>query len=33
MDVLSSVRGRVLDVLDGALDDTTDPPLIPEPRH
>ena len=32
MEVLSSVRGRVLDVLDGALDDATDPPLTPEPR-
>ena len=31
MEVLSSVRGRVLDVLDGALDDATDPPLTPEP--
>ena len=32
MEVLSSVRGRVLDVLDGALDDATDPPLTHEPR-
>ena len=32
MEVLSSVRGRVLDVLDGALDDATDTPLTPEPR-
>ena len=32
MEVLSSVRGRVLDVLDGALDDATDPSLTPEPR-
>ena len=32
MEVLSSVRGRVLDVLDGVLDDATDPPLTPEPR-
>ena len=32
MEVLSSVRGRVLDVLDGALDDATDSPLTPEPR-
>ena len=31
VEVLSSVRGRVLDVLDGALDDATDPPLTPEP--
>ena len=31
MEVLSSVRGRVLDVLDGALDDATDPPLTHEP--
>ena len=33
MDILSSVRGRLFDVLDGTLDDATDPPLIPEPRH
>ena len=32
MEVLSSVRGRVLDVFDGALDDATDPPLTPEPQ-
>ena len=32
MEVLSSVRGRVLDVFDGALDDATGPPLTPEPR-
>ena len=31
MELLSSVRGSVLDVLDGALDDATDPPLTPEP--
>ena len=31
MEVLSSVRGHVLDVLDGALDTATDPPLTPEP--
>ena len=30
-EVLPSVRGRELDVLDGALDDATDPPLTPEP--
>ena len=32
MEVLTSVSGRVLDVLDGALDDATDPPLTPEPQ-
>ena len=32
IEVLSSVRGHVLDVLDGALDSATDPPLTPEPR-
>ena len=31
VEVLPSVRGRELDVLDGALDDATDPPLTPEP--
>ena len=31
MEVLSSVRRHVLDVLDGALDSPTDPPLTPEP--
>ena len=30
MEVLTSVRGCVLDVLDGALDDAKDPPLTPE---
>ena len=29
---MSSVSGRVLDVLDEALDDATDPPLTPEPQ-
>ena len=32
MEVLSSVRGCVLDVLDGALDDAKDLPLTPELR-
>ena len=32
MEVLSSVSRGMLDVLDGALDDATDPPLTPEPR-
>ena len=32
MELLSSVRGHVLDVPDGALDSETDPPLTPEPR-
>ena len=32
MELLSSVRGHVLDVPDGALDSATDPPLTPEPR-